>query len=402
MVNKLRLKNYVYRIILGLVVAASMSQALNTECEIHELAIANDLAGEEASAPKICFPNTNGVERCFYLLVPDCAADTDNVQLIIDLHDKGSCPLNQSRISGWKEFALSDCFLVAWPLGITDESVADDPCFTVPGGIEVLNGNGLSLGTAPDCCCTKEGKYIAASTTDDLSFLRKLLTSAIHEAAMRNVAVNTTSIEFTGLGNGATAALGFTALNSDIVACVSSFSGTLVTPLPENYNPVPVFTVLDTMRVNEDQELAADVTTPVGSEPYLLPSPSRTDGFFSTANGCTGGTSKSNQAVDEVTGVAGIVAAGRFEVCEAPVNFLKPPFAAYKTRTATDAWPVNRVVDTTALAMFFCKDKQSPNSANSLEDVGVTSSANSSARGKDFLPIIMASISSFLAITTSF
>ena len=243
-----------------------VAQPLNKQCDISESAIEKDLRQDqaEASARKYCFSHATSIgnsensdipERCFYLLLPDCAAEKEDVKLVVDLHDKGSCPLQQSRQSGWKEYALSECFVVAWPLGITDETVADESCFTVPGGLEVFNGNGLSLGSAPDCCCTKDGKYLSESTTNDVSFLRTILGTAIHQANNQGIYVNPMTVEITGYGNGATAALGFAALNSDIVACVSSFSGSLVTPFPENYKAVPLFTVLDTGIINEDQVL---------------------------------------------------------------------------------------------------------------------------------------------------
>jgi poly(3-hydroxybutyrate) depolymerase len=387
-----------------------VAQPLNTQCDISESAIEKGLKQDqaEASAPKYCFSHPSGgnsensdiAERCFYLLIPDCAAEKENVQLVVDLHDKGSCPLQQSRQSGWKEYALSECFVVAWPLGITDERFADEPCFTVPGGLEVFNGNGLSLGSTPDCCCTKDGKYLSESTTNDVSFLRTVLATAIHQANKHGISVNPYTVEITGYGNGATAALGFAALNSDIVACASSFSGSLVTPFPENYKAVPVFTVLDNDIINEDQMLTSDATMYEGTDEgnLLLPSASRTDNIFAEANGCntTERTSNSNQVVDSVTGATGLNTGGRYHGCDAPVNFLRPPFADYKSRSAsthTDAdavaAPVNRVVDSTLLAMYFCKDKKAPLPAYT-EDSLVASSARDSVRSFYSLMVLSA------------
>lgn len=359
-------KHYIFLILLVVVITAG--NALNTQCDLSDNAIANDLVGEKAQAPKICFPNgDNKNQRCFYLLVPDCAKENANVQLVVDLHDKGSCPLTQSRTSGWRDYALSECFVVAYPLGITDESVADEPCFTVPGGKQVLSSNGMSLGSAPPCCCTRDGRYISESETNDVNFFRKVMANAIRESANRNIEVNTTTVGLSGYGNGATAALGFTALHSDVVACVTSFAGSLVTQFAQDYNPVPVFTVLNSGYAYVDEELPANDTIPEGKSDYYLPSPARTDGFFSIANHCENATSKTNQVKDSLTGKSGTVTAGKFDGCDAPINFLQPPFAAYKSRNATDAWPVNRVVDSTALAMYFCKNKESIHSAYSSD-----------------------------------
>jgi poly(3-hydroxybutyrate) depolymerase len=360
-------------------VLANSNDNLNTDCDLSNKAIENDLQDDQdASVPKVCFSVDGGVERCFYLMVPDCARDNPSaVSLIVDFHDRGSCPLIQSQTSGWREFALSDCFVVAWPLGTTDSSIADEPCFTVPGGISTVNSFGMSLGSPPDCCCTKGGKLIPYTATNDLAFIKTLISKAMDEAKDRNVAINSTSVHLTGYGNGATAALGYAALYSSEVACVSSFSGTMVTSFPSDYTPLPLFTVLDSGASYADQELPPDATVPTGTQNYFMPSASRTDAFFASVNNCGNSTSKSNEAVDQETSISGIVVGGKFEDCDAPVNFLIPPFAAYKARSATESWPVNRVVDTTLLAMYFCKDKVSPESAYH-NDVAVQSSAANS------------------------
>ncbi|CAB9499995.1 expressed unknown protein [Seminavis robusta] len=344
-------------------------RSLNTDCSIDDAALQNDLLeDQEASVSKVCFP-VRGAERCFFLLLPECAKEKSNVPLVVDLHDTGSCPLAQSRISGWKEYALSECFAVSWPLGTTDPNVADEPCFTVPGGMDVLNSHGRTVGVAPDCCCKKGGQLIPETDTNDIEFLHDVINKAIDEAWYRNVAINATKVQLSGYGNGATAAMGFTAIHSDIVSCLSPFAGPMVTAIPEDYTPVPVFSVLDSGRSHQDQELdsSTELMLSPGDVAYILPSPSRVDEVFSEANHCVGeSTSRSNTATDKLTQVEGVVTSGKFGDCKAPVNFLKPPFAAYKSRISTDddtdttsTAAKNRVVDTTIIAYMFCKDRHS-------------------------------------------
>ena len=141
-------------------------------------------------------------------------------------------------------------------------------------------------------------------------------------------------------------------------------------------------------------------------EGYLLPSASRTDNIFAKANGCNAAerTSNSNQVVDSVTGATGFNTGGKYNGCDATVNFLRPPFAAYKSRSATtdidadaDAAPVNRVVDSTLLAMYFCKDKQAPLPAYT-EDY-VASSARDTVGGFQSLMVILATATALLLTT---
>ena len=67
------------------------SGTLNTDCNLDDDAILRELPDDHpAKVPKVCFDiglGTGRIERCFYLLLPECAKESDNVHLVVDLHD---------------------------------------------------------------------------------------------------------------------------------------------------------------------------------------------------------------------------------------------------------------------------------------------------------------------------
>lgn len=73
-----------------------------------------EFENNNSTAPRKCFLllETNQT-RCYYALVPDCAAGETSV--MYDLHGRLGCPEDFVTYSGWGRKAVEECFIAIWP-----------------------------------------------------------------------------------------------------------------------------------------------------------------------------------------------------------------------------------------------------------------------------------------------
>jgi len=207
-------------------------------------------------------------KRCFYTYIPDCAGQDS--PLVFDVHGHRSCPLYSAYYTGWVEKSDENCFVLVMPEGITDTDIADDRCFSFPGGLEA-NGK-----TSYGCCCTKG--FATVDTGDD-SFFRQVAAITARDIPMKTankVSIDTKKIYMAGHSNGCIASIAMATLHSDMVAAVGCHAGTVLTPFPDSYAPTPMFLVHGT----------ADVEVPYNGDEFFFGLPAAFD-LISKANGCT-------------------------------------------------------------------------------------------------------------------
>jgi poly(3-hydroxybutyrate) depolymerase len=213
------------------------------------------------------------MERCYYTFVPDSCATTDTkLPLVMDVHGWSGCPLYSAIYTGWLEKAIEECFVVIWPTG-TVGTIGTTSCFNLPGFLrkqqatnndndddisnntdsdsDIDNNDVITTITTPPCCCYDEDEdeiSIPGEEPNDSLFLRMAIESVIDSFANENgmatgVSIDTSRIYMAGHSNGCMASLTMAALHSDLVAAVCCHAGTLITPYPTEYNPVPTFMV---------------------------------------------------------------------------------------------------------------------------------------------------------------
>ena len=224
-------------------------QGTNTPCDVGPDSMTKTYAPftEGLPIPQFCLKNpiADGKPRCYYLFVPKCASGM--VPLVVNMHSTQSCPLWTSFHDLWIQTAVSHCFAVAFPVGVTDPEVADNPCMTFPGGRSVSGG----MFTTNDCCCFKGDRALEPSETLDMIFIRNVVQDISSEKRVDELSrmlsgtaqLDGTRIYMTGHSNGCAAALAMGALYSNLVAAVACHSGGSFADFPSYYDPVPTFLV---------------------------------------------------------------------------------------------------------------------------------------------------------------
>lgn len=215
----------------------------NTFCDVGPDVLTTALASKTAGQPfpQYCIKNpvSGGKKRCYYLLVPKCA--NGRVPLVMNMHGSSSCPLWSSVFDGWVEKAVLHCFVVAYPIGVTDADVADEPCFSIPGGRSVN-----SFFTTNECCCTKGGRMLRSIETQDMVVIHNMVQDIVFERRVellsnRSVQIDKTRVYMAGHSNGCIAALGMGAMFSNLVAAVCCHAAGSFVDVPPTYDPVPTW-----------------------------------------------------------------------------------------------------------------------------------------------------------------
>eukprot|EP00980_Cylindrotheca_fusiformis_P020945 scaffold7970_cov118-Cylindrotheca_fusiformis.AAC.1 len=173
-------------------------------------------------------------ERCFYTLIPDCAGEDS--PLVYDIHGYGASPALLTFVTQWNNKAEENCFVLVYPIGTTDPDTVQDPCWGIPGGLQLENGT-----ASPPCCCVKGSE--AVPNDDEGPFLRQIaavLSRDIPIQTSGSVTIDTKRIYMAGHSNGCITSLYMAAQFSDMVAAVGCHSGTGVSPFPDTYNPRPI------------------------------------------------------------------------------------------------------------------------------------------------------------------
>ena len=333
---------------LGVVVNAQES---NTECNIGPNALTDAYGGYDV--PRTCFPFGDADERCFYTLVPPCAAGKE-VPLVVDPHGVGMCPLYQSGMAGWGSKAFEECFVVVWPSGNMDPKVGDFPCWALPGGADYESITGM------DCCCAKESNPFYEAKPTDPDFLRATIEGVVdffNNPANGNetglTTIDTKRIYMAGYSNGCMSSLSVAALHSDIVAAVCCHAGTLLTPFAKDYVPVPTWLVHGGL----------DATVPIdGANLFLgygFPPPPEVANRIADKNGCDVDVVESD-VTDNSTAVAG-TSYKRSSNCKnnATVELVVLPRSGHMPFLGAEEaegleGSINTAVDTTSMAWEFC------------------------------------------------
>lgn len=184
-------------------------------------------------------------KRCYYTYVPDSCFESSapvKAPLVLDIHGFGSCPSLQVSYSGWMETAEQDCMVLMWPLGNDLEGV-DGTCWNLPGFLrsdDYGNEGGNNVETIPCCCQGKE--YPPPKDPNDTLFLKMAIDKIVEDFAQRDdLSIDSSRIYAAGHSNGCMASLSMAALHSDTIAAVCCHAGSVVTPFPPNYSPVPIW-----------------------------------------------------------------------------------------------------------------------------------------------------------------
>jgi poly(3-hydroxybutyrate) depolymerase len=242
--------------------------------------------------PRVCIPSGEGDERCFYILVPECASEES--PLLFDNQGGSICPAVQVLISGFAEKAMEECFVVVWPSYRNDPTILYS-CLAMPGGL-FLEEFELE---ADACCCVNStgGDFFDPAfrtdpeyTSQDPAFLRSIaayVPSYVAEETNRAVTINTKRIYMTGWSTGCLASHTMAALHSEVVAAVCCFSAASVTPFAtDTVSPVPKWTAKG--RLDSVFPFAGDGLTLLGGGVTLGFYPSQLGDFdrASEFNGC--------------------------------------------------------------------------------------------------------------------
>lgn len=198
------------------------------------------------------------VERCYYTYVPESCMGDENgenpldLPVVFDIHGLTSCALYSSLYTGWKEKAEEECFVVVWPSGNVNDDLLINGCWNLPAflrdeGYGTEGGNNVT--TAP-CCCFKSDDEMGLPSKEpnDPLFLRMAIDSVAESFDMENssnyygsISIDRSRVYMAGHSNGCMTSLSMAALHSDVVAAVCCHAGTLLTPFPEQYAPVPIW-----------------------------------------------------------------------------------------------------------------------------------------------------------------
>jgi len=229
---------------------------------------------------------TTTLERCYYTFVPDsctaaaaAAASSStstsplNLPLVFDIHGLGSCPLYSAAYTGWLEKAQEECFVVVWPTGNIDDKQVVKGCWNLPGFLRDddygVDGTDFNDVTAAPCCCFESADATAivspSEEPNDPLFLRMVIDSVVEsfennetnenndeepenenenendQGTTMMISIDRSRVYMAGHSNGCMASLTMAAMHSDVVAAVCCHAGTLLTPFPSNYSPVPIW-----------------------------------------------------------------------------------------------------------------------------------------------------------------
>jgi len=204
--------------------------------------------GKEIPQTCIEVPNDKGEfdERCFYSYLPEGCADNEKVPLVMDVHGMGSCPLYSAGYTGWMQKAEEECFVVVWPSG--KEKILQPRCFNTPGLLDIKEIAGIEdesdeeFATMP-CCCLDDETFLPAEKATDPLFLKMAIDHVVESMNGDSVSIDTNRIYMAGHSNGCMMSLAMAALYSDTVAAVCCHAGSLMTPFPIDYSPVPIWMV---------------------------------------------------------------------------------------------------------------------------------------------------------------
>jgi len=332
----------------------------NTDCDSGPDAMTNAFVVSpdlpNVLVPRICI-DTPGLQskRCYYIYVPDCVEDADGpVPLLFDNHGRTSCPQWSAFYTGWAQKATEECFVVVWPLGTIDPEIADQSCFSAEGGItdifEPESGKETSA-----CCCEKggDGQLVDPGDLADPTFLRVIAAEVV-----ANHRVDPKRVYMGGHSNGCSLSTTMAAQHSDIVAAVCCHAGFPVTPVAEDYEPVPTWLAhgqKDTTIPYNGIFIPKNVFN--GDKDFWLMSAPGAAKYFAKQNGCNleeGATSSVE------TGSRTRYSNG----CSAPVELITIPTAGHRPFIRYVPWvrqlqnnpdiPMDTLVDTTAWAWDFC------------------------------------------------
>eukprot|EP00980_Cylindrotheca_fusiformis_P005389 scaffold1147_cov126-Cylindrotheca_fusiformis.AAC.7 len=243
----------------------------------------DDLASVGAEQRCIKSPDFEG-ERCFYYIIPDCAGKDS--PLVYDIHGYGNCPAYHVTYSNWHETAQENCFVLVYPIGLSDLDVVQGPCWSLPGGLQLEDGGQTSLG----CCCVKGTEQV--SRFEEGPFLRQIaavLSRDLPEQTSDKVSIDTKRIYLAGHSNGCIAALSIVTQYSDMVAAVGCHSGSAVTAFPDTYDPRPIGMVhgVDDIIIGYNESIPLFATTPGYNISVPLFSGLASHDIFAEMNGCT-------------------------------------------------------------------------------------------------------------------
>lgn len=78
-----------------------------------------EFENNNSTAARKCFVLTETNQtRCYYALIPDCAATAasdGHTPVVYDLHGRLGCPEDMVTYSGWGKKAVEECFIAIWP-----------------------------------------------------------------------------------------------------------------------------------------------------------------------------------------------------------------------------------------------------------------------------------------------
>lgn len=235
--------------------------------------------------------------------------------------------------------------------------MVDSGCWTGPGGN--VSAKPLVNQSTVDCCCRKDGEYLAAEEREDLTFLVEIaddLKSDMQADVNNTVSIDFSRIYLTGHSNGCYASMAMAMQRSDFVAAVCCMSGALLTPPAVDYQPTPIWFLGGTL----DSRVSVDGQFNEGST-YV---PSQAGGYerFAALNNCTQ-ESQSEVAVPsmDVPGQLGMMLTRTSHGCvnDANVTWVSLSTAGHMVYqdVGFEFFPPNAAattVDTTSLAWEAC------------------------------------------------
>lgn len=137
------------------------------------------------------------------------------------------------------------------------------------------------------CCCVNFATAYDTETIDPLFVKMAIDTTVESLGTDGDLSIDTDRIYLTGHSNGCMLSLAVAALYSETITAVACFAGTLVTPFPDDYNPVPIFTVHGLEDTTVPYDGNTMLTLPgVGRVGFF--SQNQTMSYLTEQNGCTG------------------------------------------------------------------------------------------------------------------
>lgn len=347
--------------------------------------------------------STTTIKRCFYTYVPEkCkntadAANTNstetdplkaNLPLVFDIHGVTSCPYYSATYTGWMEKAEEECFVVVWPIGNSNDNFEDKPCWNLPGFLRdndygAIEGTDIPMGTSP-CCCFEDSDEAAIPSKEpnDPLFLRIAIDAVVksfddksndnvsanaenNNTNSSNISIDRSRVYMAGHSNGCMTSLAMAALYSDVVAAVCCHAGTLITPFPSDYSPVPIWMAVGML----------DDVIPIEGVPIMDFGPSDVVGFWSIYDVRNYIASRNNcEELDETKsfGENENVISYKHTNCtnNANVEFVTLSESAHQPYIPIPNSPLatyaETTVDTTTLAWNFCSSYSNPRAQESI------------------------------------